>query len=338
MKLNLPKLFQHRSRKGGAELAGLWIDEARDREKRLARVDADLQAPLRKFVADGYVIFRKLIPDETIDCIVNDTQRCLETPEGYVVRNAGKYVDPASLSVLGRGDRVIDLYGVSAAARAAILHPTLCRFLGAIFDDPPIAMQSLSFNYGSQQAVHQDTAYVISSKPLHLAASWIALEDVQPGSGELVYYPGSHRFDHFLFDNEHKGWLRKTHGEAQHREYLEQLHAQAKTRGIELEHFRARKGDVLIWHADLAHGGATAEAPERTRKSLVAHYCPRHVKPKYHDVVGAAYHERAVLADGAPAGYFTSRHYQLKALETAASAPIYYDGGVSQAIAQAPKA
>ena len=34
---------------------------------------------------------------------------------------------------------------------------------------------------------------------MELIASWIALEDVQPGSGELMYVPGSHRFEVFIF-------------------------------------------------------------------------------------------------------------------------------------------
>jgi len=42
--------------------------------------------------------------------------------------------------------------------------------------------------------------------PVELLASWNALEDIQPGSGELVYYPKSHLFPEFLFDDKYK-WL-----------------------------------------------------------------------------------------------------------------------------------
>ena len=31
-----------------------------------------------------------------------------------------------------------------------------------------------------------------------LAAAWIAMEDIDPNSGPLVYYPKSHRLPHFL--------------------------------------------------------------------------------------------------------------------------------------------
>ena len=42
-----------------------------------------------------------------------------------------------------------------------------------------------------------------------------------------------------------------------------------------------RKGDVLIWSADLAHGGSPVTDRSLTRKSLVGHYCPKRVEPFY---------------------------------------------------------
>ena len=34
----------------------------------------------------------------------------------------------------------------------------------------------------------------------------------------------------------------------------------------------AKKGDVLVWHANLLHGGMPVVHPALTRKSMVAHY------------------------------------------------------------------
>ena len=55
--------------------------------------------------------------------MVADAHRVLAEPAPYVVRNAGAYTDPALLQDLGVGDRIIDLYAVSAAARAAVFMP-----------------------------------------------------------------------------------------------------------------------------------------------------------------------------------------------------------------------
>ena len=64
--------------------------------------------------------------------------------------------------------------------------------------------------------MHQDTAYVVTSSPLELAAAWIALEDVTPGSGELMYYRGSHRLPEYAFAGERKHWDAERDGEAPH--------------------------------------------------------------------------------------------------------------------------
>ena len=46
----------------------------------------------------------------------------------------------------------------------------------------------------------------------------VALEDVSPGSGELIYYPGSHKLDDFLFgDEQSKAWIPASHGREIHR-------------------------------------------------------------------------------------------------------------------------
>ena len=59
--------------------------------------------------------------------------------------------------------------------------------------------------------MHQDTAYVVVQKsPLSLAASWIAMEDIQEESGELQYYEGSHRIPDFTFNDTSKSWREST--------------------------------------------------------------------------------------------------------------------------------
>lgn len=312
------------------QFSGLWIDAVDGVEEKIKMLPSHLVEYVEFFVKHGYVIIKNVVPEDVIDEIIADTENVYRTPEDYVVRCAGKYKDPTTIERLGFGDRIIDLYAISPAARAAIHSPLVSEFLQTIFEQPAIAMQSLSFTYGSQQSIHQDTAYVISKRPLHLAASWLALEDVVPGSGELIYYPGSHKFDHFLFNGVSKGWQKKHHGDAQHISFLKQLHEQAKERGISLERFIAKKGDMLIWHADLAHGGDRSTVPEQTRKSLVTHYCPLSVKPKYFDLPSINYFELPVEHSNASRGFFTSRHFDMENLNDEGRAPISYDAGITK--------
>jgi len=50
---------------------------------------------------------------------------------------------------------------------------------------------------------------------------------------------------------------------------------------LTLQRFLARKGDALIWAADLAHGGSPITDPRLTRRSLVTHYTPESTAPAY---------------------------------------------------------
>lgn len=54
-------------------------------------------------------------------------------------------------------------------------------------------------------------------------------------------------------------------------------------RGLETKTFMAKKGDVLIWHGDLMHGGAPIQDQSITRKSLIAHLMPLGVMPTFFD-------------------------------------------------------
>jgi phytanoyl-CoA hydroxylase len=304
----------------------LWIDQEEALTSGLGAVPQDLLAPLTEFVENGYVIFPKAASEDLVDRITADLGQIGEHPERFILKKAGAYLDPLGHGPLGVGDRIIDIYGASAAAREATFRPEIVRFLNLIFGEPPIAMQSLVFEYGSQQAIHQDTAYVVSTKPLGLAAIWLALEDVEQGAGELIYYRGSHRFRHFLFDGQAKHWSQGRDGTERHKEFLTQLHTQAKERSAETERFLAKKGDILLWHADLAHGGAPITKPGRTRRSLVVHFCPLSVKPAYQPRVGELYYE----LPGPSGSYFASRHYDLRSLDENGCARIFYDGGISK--------
>lgn len=304
----------------------LWIDDENYKcLKPYQDADEKLKKELDEFVRKGYLVFEGVVPDATINSILADIKGIYSHPKDYILKNKGKYIDPEDLNKLGRADRIVDLYAVSRAAREAIMEPRIVSFLEYIFSEKPIATQSIYFEYGSQQAIHQDTAYVISEKPLSLAACWIALEDIHAGSGELIYYPGSNHFEHFMFSGKYKNYMPERDGQEQHQRFLKSLHEKAKARGITTERLLAKKGDVLMWHAELAHGGSRI-SNEHTRRSLVAHYVPRSVKATYRKHIENTYFE----LEHEGRGYFTSRHYDIAPLAEGDAARLIYDGGVTK--------
>lgn len=208
------------------------------------------------------------------------------------------YGVPLSQQVVDRSNcryRGMDLYRNQEAAIEACYAPMLRELLKLALNSEVLAYQQLAFTYGSQQALHQDPMYVRVSRPLKLMASWIALEDVQPGSGELVIVPGSHtlrqlRFnsrgdhqcDHIFNGGESSLWWDNRDMKA-HAARLKQLQGLADCLGSQA--FRPSKGDVLIWSSQLIHGGGAVVLPSDgirpTRRSLVTHYCPIDSIPMY---------------------------------------------------------
>jgi ectoine hydroxylase-related dioxygenase (phytanoyl-CoA dioxygenase family) len=185
------------------------------------------------------------------------------------------------------------------------------RFLKLIFDENPLLFQSLSFDQGSQQGLHQDTAYVVVDRPLELAACWIALEDVQEGSGELMYAPGSHRHADWPFAPDRKHWQSNPDGQQALDEWHSFLVASATAKPGGLRTFLPKKGDVLVWHADLAHGGSPVKRPELTRQSLVGHFCPQSARPQYLK----EQRDRATIRHYGELAY-SSWHYALQPITT----------------------
>ena len=68
-----------------------------------------------------------------------------------------------------------------------------------------MAFQTLTMRKGSEEGMHIDTGPLTLTEPLSLAGSWVALEDVQPLSGELQFIPGSHRLPELLHHGTDKG-------------------------------------------------------------------------------------------------------------------------------------
>ena len=202
--------------------------------------------------------------------------------------------------------RIVDVYAARPAALKVLLAPKLVRFLSLIFDAEPLLFQSLTFECGSEQGMHQDSAYVVVSSPMQLVASWTALEDIRPDSGELQYFEGSHRLPEYVFSGQHKSWDASRDGMEQHEEWAKLLHVNSQRLNFPLRTFRPKKGDTLIWSADLAHGGAQVTDRSLTRRSQVGHYCPEGISPNYFGYRPDRRHQVRVAG-----GWIASEYYDL---------------------------
>lgn len=247
------------------------------------RID-DREAGLQHhFREHGWVAFPGLLSGEEVDALVAEHESAWA--EGWPVqalvegRGVVSVEELPERSELGTHHyRLNDIQDVSEPVRQTLLHPEIIRFLRIYFDDTPVAMQSLFFEYGSEQGTHQDFPYVQSQVLSHLVGCWIAAQDVGADNGPLFYYPGSHRMRKFdwgggslVFDGK---------DESKVEDFGRFLESEAAASGLEKQVFHANRGDVFLWHGALVHGGSAAKDPDATRLSLVAHYSSRTAYPR----------------------------------------------------------
>lgn len=265
-----------------SRFGGPWTDlsnaeDVIEGRRELGLLDDAEASLLTTWVRDGYVILRGAVPEAALSALRAEIDRLFA---GGDERVWVERFEPIAFERLKPEHRampvkVLDLHAHLETVRRVAFAEPIRRFLVRLFERPPLAFQSLYFERGLGQPIHRDTAYVRVSSPLEMAAAWIALEPIRAGSGELELYAGSHALPEELFEGGSK-WLR-----APRPEYSARLREECELAGLRYERFIARPGDVLLWSADLAHGGSTVSQPALTRRSLVVHYCPSSVDPIY---------------------------------------------------------
>jgi ectoine hydroxylase-related dioxygenase (phytanoyl-CoA dioxygenase family) len=180
----------------------------------------------------------------------------LDCPEG--IKNTGER-------------RIQDAWTFDVDVRAIAANEAVLDLLSKLYGRRAFPFQTLNFPVGTEQAAHSDSVHFSSLPERFMCGVWLAMEDVRPDAGPLFYLPGSHR------------WPIMTNGLIGRRGYDSKLasaqdpyglvwEALCSAYGVQSEPFFARKGQALIWCANLLHGDSRQNNPRLTRWSQVTHY------------------------------------------------------------------
>lgn len=218
----------------------------------LSSLDDAIKKLVQQFAENGYVIFDPEIED--FDRLAEDIIQNL-TPE-YLRRQA---------------DRIQDAWTFNEPVRQIAAAPKVLSLLKVLYQREPIPFQTLSFYKGSQQKTHSDTIHFHSVPARFMCGVWVALEDVDCQNGPLHYYPKSQKLP--IFDLHDIG-LNSYDMEWQefYPLYENFIEALAVSQGLEKVDVSLRKGQAIIWAANLLHGGSPILDYNRTRHSQVTHY------------------------------------------------------------------
>jgi len=269
-----------------------WFDRP-DALAALARRRDDEDGVLAHWVRDGYVVVDACVEPADIDGMIATLDGLWDAPEpipdleliGLRETYDGEQRTLSHREVLGldvaRRRRIRDVsdwrihgfHYVNPAARRIYVDRGLGALASRILGRRARPIAAINFMRGSEQDLHQDMAVFHIYPHNHLIGAWIACEDVDEDSGPLVVYPGSHRAPFFPgFTDYPQTNLRTADPEMsrRYREYVEGFAARYERR-----EFRAKKGQVLLWHGMLIHGGAPIGNRDSSRKSMVIHYSVR---------------------------------------------------------------
>jgi phytanoyl-CoA hydroxylase len=259
-------------------------------------VEFDLKLKLQEWKTSGFVVFENVLSHELIAAMVGDVEYLRKNFRDFELfaelRGTIKPITEFSDAELALdGVKFNSIETISLAAKRLSLTRTVAVFLRHVFGSPACVLQSLTFYKGSQQSIHIDYPYVrCQAKLAHLAASWIPLEDIVPDSGPLAYYPGSHRPEvSGFFDWGNGSILLEPDSARQPHEFSTYLANKMEAAGIKPKVFCPRKGDVLLWHCNLAHEGTRITNEDATRKSYVTHYTSLDAYPPLHKHSDAAH-------------------------------------------------
>lgn len=267
-------------------LSNLWFDNKNYLSK-IKDIDFSKQKyvsenNVTEFISKGVTVLKAAVDVDIIDKFLSNVDDFNFLLNNEIYSSYGLTIQKIKDTSIDKPlTKLLDLYVNIDSASDVLCCDAVKEFLELMFDEKAKLFQSLYFKKGSTQSLHQDPTYVVVDKyPHNLIASWIALEDVKEGSGELVYVLGSHTKLVFRYKNNKIHWSANEDGNESHNHHLHCIRELAKE--LTLTQHLPKKGDVLFWHAGLVHGGSPIENINLTRKSIVGHYCPASTVPYYY--------------------------------------------------------
>jgi len=215
------------------------------------------------FARNGYLIIRKPFDMTLIDELAQWTRERFFDSNGKItsVREQDEWRNMPAVKEL--------------ACNAMIIEK-----LKALYGRNPVPFQTLNFPVGTEQNTHSDTMHFHCFPQRWMCGVWVALEDITEGNGPLHYYPGSHKLPTLTMEDvgitppprKFNFFRKKSNTKENYLKYEIAIKEVLEISGIKKETLCINKGDLLIWSANLLHGGEPILEPGSTRFSQVTHY------------------------------------------------------------------
>lgn len=204
---------------------------------------------------NGYLILPKLLPDDLIASYRKMFQDAGVVPGGWP--NPQPYID-------------------NPVMRDVCCYPPLLKKIEEVIPTPMAVNLALTAWVSTTRTWHQDDYLNPPYINGWYVAVWMALDDIDPDCGVFEFVPGSHRWP-LMRGEKIRAQLTPEQLSGSWPLHAEEMvtplfDAKIAESGLPIKKFLAKKGDVLIWHARLAHRGSLPKVKGMIRPALIAHY------------------------------------------------------------------
>ena len=230
----------------------------------------------------GYVVLDLDIPNEFLDKVVSEMYSAIK--RDTVTKQADFYTYSDS-------PRIFEEWRNSDSIRELCLNKKLIDTLEFLYNKEAFPFSTINFIKGSNQPLHSDGIHFHTIPQLWMSGVWIALEDTTLTNGTLNIVPGSHKWPVFDYDS-----LKLPHpdsiddGEKEnYRVYEEFISKLVEANNAEIKPVPLKKGQALIWAANLLHGGMKIVDENSTRLTQAIHYFYKDCTKYYHPMFSKPY-------------------------------------------------
>ena len=212
----------------------------------------------------GYSIIKLNLSKKFINNINKDIDDAL---------NKGNIKKNPAIFHYNKNPRIVEAWKFSKNVSLLANNEHIKKILKYLYNSKPLPFSTINFIGGTEQPYHSDYIHFGSIPHKYLVGAWVALESTNHYNGPLTVIPGSHKLPIINYQDLN---LKKPNSiydlEKNYRVYENYVKNIIKYKKLKIKELHLKKGEAILWAANLLHGGVKMINKKLTRKSQVIHF------------------------------------------------------------------
>lgn len=226
-------------------------------DKKLKKIAIDMHEK-------GYSIIDLKLSDTFINSINQDISNAL---------NNGEIKKNPKIFQYNKFPRIVEAWKYSRNVAKLANNKKLKKILEFLYKSKALPFSTINFIAGTEQPFHSDYIHFGSIPHKYLVGAWVALEKTNKFNGPLRVVPASHKFPLIDYqDLNRKKPSSILELEKNYRVYEKYIKNLIKVKKLKFKELYLKKGQAILWAANLLHGGSKVKNKKLTRKSQVIHF------------------------------------------------------------------